>query len=75
MSTQLIGFSMGGIAQRTLVVPASMIWPTTLVQAALFNTLHSAKYSGIAALTGVRRERFFAVAFAVALIWSAWIQL
>lgn len=63
MSSQLIGFGMGGIAQRALVTPASMIWPATLVQCALFNTLHSAKYSGIAALAGVRRERFFALAF------------
>jgi hypothetical protein len=63
MSTQLIGFGMGGIAQRTLVTPASMIWPATLVQCALFNTLHSARYSGIAALAGVRREQFFAIAF------------
>jgi hypothetical protein len=69
MSTQLIGFGMGGIAQRTLVTPASMVWPATLVQCALFNTLHSARYSGIAALAGVRRERFFVIAFLGALTW------
>jgi hypothetical protein len=70
MSTQLIGFSMGGVAQRSLVTPASMLWPTTLVQAALFNTLHSARYSGIAALVGLRRERFFLFAFMGALCWG-----
>ncbi|KAJ3522801.1 hypothetical protein NMY22_g11731 [Coprinellus aureogranulatus] len=39
MSTQLIGFSIGGIARRFLVQPPSMIWPTNLVTCALFNTL------------------------------------
>ncbi|CAE6422335.1 unnamed protein product, partial [Rhizoctonia solani] len=31
MSTQLIGFSIGGIARRFLVAPPSMIWPANLV--------------------------------------------
>ncbi|KAF5381591.1 hypothetical protein D9615_005535 [Tricholomella constricta] len=47
MSTQLIGFSMGGVARRFLVTPPSMIWPNTLVSCALFNTLHSQSYAGI----------------------------
>ncbi|CAE6458373.1 unnamed protein product, partial [Rhizoctonia solani] len=37
MSTQLIGFSIGGIARRFLVAPPSMIWPANLVYCALFN--------------------------------------
>ncbi|KAH7096465.1 OPT oligopeptide transporter [Auriculariales sp. MPI-PUGE-AT-0066] len=40
MSTQLIGFSIGGVARRFLVDPPSMIWPASLVNTALFNTLH-----------------------------------
>ncbi|KAG0691921.1 OPT oligopeptide transporter [Suillus ampliporus] len=47
MSTQLIGFSLGGIMRRFLVLPPSMIWPTNLVTCALFNTLHAQTYSGI----------------------------
>ncbi|KAG6817299.1 hypothetical protein H0H87_010641 [Tephrocybe sp. NHM501043] len=31
MSTQLIGFSIGGVARRFLVAPPSMIWPINLV--------------------------------------------
>ncbi|KAG8220677.1 OPT oligopeptide transporter protein-domain-containing protein [Butyriboletus roseoflavus] len=69
VSTQLIGFSAGGIARRFLVVPASMIWPTTLVSCALFNTLHSQQYAGSGRLGGISRERFFLYAFAASYTW------
>ncbi|KAJ7626771.1 small oligopeptide transporter [Mycena rosella] len=59
LSTQLIGFSIGGVARRFLVAPPSMIWPTNLVNCALFNTLHSQHYAGIGAHGGMSRERFF----------------
>jgi OPT family small oligopeptide transporter len=59
MSTQLIGFSIGGIARRFLVAPPSMIWPANLVYCALFNTLHSQQYHGVGNRGGVSRERFF----------------
>ncbi|TBU44627.1 OPT oligopeptide transporter [Dichomitus squalens] len=69
MSTQLIGFSVGGLARRLLVAPASMIWPNTLVLCALFNTLHSQSYAGIGRHDGLSRERFFAYAFVSAAVW------
>ncbi|KIM72458.1 hypothetical protein PILCRDRAFT_99382 [Piloderma croceum F 1598] len=69
MSTQLIGFSMGGIARRFLVAPPSMIWPNTLVQCALFNTLHSQSYAGVGRHEGMSRERFFLYAFVGAAVW------
>ncbi|EMD30787.1 hypothetical protein CERSUDRAFT_120304 [Gelatoporia subvermispora B] len=69
MSTQLIGFSIGGIARRLLVDPASMIWPNTLVVCALFNTLHSQSYAGIGPRDGLSRERFFTFAFVSAALW------
>ncbi|KAF8996022.1 small oligopeptide transporter [Cyathus striatus] len=69
MSTQLIGFSIGGIARRFLVNPASMIWPNTLVSCALFNTLHSQSYAGIGQHEGITRERYFAYAFCAAVMW------
>ncbi|KAF8908210.1 oligopeptide transporter [Gymnopilus junonius] len=69
MSTQLIGFSMGGVARRFLVAPPSMIWPNTLVSCALFNTLHSQTYAGIGPRDGLSRERFFLYAFVAAIIW------
>ncbi|CAL1696779.1 unnamed protein product [Somion occarium] len=69
MSTQLIGFSIGGIAKRFLVSPPSMIWPQNLVYCALFNTLHSQVYAGIGSHGGMSRERFFFYAFAGATLW------
>ncbi|KAK0475963.1 oligopeptide transporter [Armillaria luteobubalina] len=69
MSTQLIGFSIGGIARRFLVQPPSMIWPTNLVTCALFNTLHAQTYAGIGNRGGVSRERFFLYAFLGSFSW------
>ncbi|KAF8577798.1 OPT oligopeptide transporter [Ramaria rubella] len=69
MSTQLIGFSIGGICKRFLVAPPSMIWPVNLVSCALFNTLHSQEYAGIGSHGGISRERFFTYAFLAAGLW------
>ncbi|KAJ7894815.1 OPT oligopeptide transporter [Mycena leptocephala] len=69
MSTQLIGFSIGGIARRFLVQPPSMIWPYNLVTCALFNTLHAQQYAGVGSRGGFSREKFFYVAFAGSAIW------
>ncbi|KAJ6515696.1 OPT oligopeptide transporter [Mycena sanguinolenta] len=69
MSTQLIGFSIGGIARRFLVQPPSMIWPANLVTCALFNTLHSTEYAGVGSRGGYSRERFFYIALACGATW------
>lgn len=69
MSTQLIGFSIGGIARRFLVQPPSMIWPANLVTCVLFNTLHSTQYAGIGKRGGLSRERFFFYCFAASFVW------
>ncbi|KAJ3571959.1 hypothetical protein NP233_g3403 [Leucocoprinus birnbaumii] len=69
MSTQLIGFSIGGVAKRFLVSPPSMIWPTNLVNCALFNTLHSQQYAGIGNRGGISRERFFVYGFFASFAW------
>ncbi|KAL9709483.1 hypothetical protein Ac2012v2_007219 [Leucoagaricus gongylophorus] len=69
MSTQLIGFSIGGVARRFLVAPPSMIWPNTLVSCALFNTLHSQNYAGIGQHDGISREKFFTYALSAAVLW------
>ncbi len=70
MSTQLIGFSIGGVARRFLVAPPSMIWPANLVNCAVFNTLHSQQYAGIGTLGGMSRERFFVITLLAAFAWS-----
>ncbi|KAF7324342.1 OPT oligopeptide transporter [Mycena venus] len=69
MSTQLIGFSIGGIARRFLVQPPSMIWPYNLVTCALFNTLHAQQYAGVGSRGGFSRETFFYIAFACSACW------
>ncbi|KAI5123303.1 hypothetical protein M0805_009324 [Coniferiporia weirii] len=69
MSTQLIGFSIGGIARRFLVQPPSMIWPANLVNCALFNTLHQQQYAGIGNRGGLSRERFFSYALIAGTSW------
>ncbi|KAF8264413.1 small oligopeptide transporter [Lactarius quietus] len=65
MSTQMIGFSFGGICKRFLVDPPSMIWPSSLVFVALFNTMHSLDTSGAPGLGYISRKRFFAYVFVI----------
>ncbi|OAX34104.1 OPT oligopeptide transporter [Rhizopogon vinicolor AM-OR11-026] len=69
MSTQLIGFSLGGVMRRFLVLPPSMIWPQNLVTCALFNTLHAQQYAGIGKRGGISRERFFLYVFLGGCAW------
>jgi OPT oligopeptide transporter protein len=56
LSTQLIGFSIGGICHHILVAPASMIWPYFLASCAIFNTLHSQDTTGSLAHDGIITE-------------------
>ncbi|KAF9502152.1 OPT oligopeptide transporter, partial [Pleurotus eryngii] len=69
MSTQLIGFSIGGVGRRFLVQPPSMIWPSNLVTCTLFNTLHSQVYAGVGSRGGLSRERFFFRCFIASACW------
>ncbi|KAF8263832.1 OPT oligopeptide transporter [Lactarius quietus] len=63
MSTQLFGYSIGGLCKRFLVDPSSMIWPESLVTVSLFNTIHSLETSGTRGLGGISRKRFFTYVF------------
>jgi hypothetical protein len=67
LSTQLFGFSFGGLLRRFLVWPASMIWPNTLVNASLFNTMHST-YGGLPD-GRISRERFFVYFLIGSFLW------
>ncbi|KAI1373667.1 OPT-domain-containing protein [Hypoxylon crocopeplum] len=40
LSTQILGYTFAGLARRFLVRPAGMVWPGTLMSAAMFTTLH-----------------------------------
>ncbi|KAK4674703.1 hypothetical protein QC763_123000 [Podospora pseudopauciseta] len=39
-STQILGYTFAGLTRRFLVRPSGMIWPGTLMSAAMFTTLH-----------------------------------
>lgn len=39
-STQILGYAFAGLTRRFLVRPSGMIWPGTLMSAAMFSTLH-----------------------------------
>lgn len=66
VSTQSIGFCLGGILRQFVVWPSSMIWPGALVNAALFNTLHK-NYGKTD--RHISRERFFFIALACSFVW------
>ncbi|KAI1112781.1 OPT oligopeptide transporter protein-domain-containing protein [Nemania sp. NC0429] len=40
LSTQILGYTFAGLTRRFLVRPSGMIWPGTLMSAAMFSTLH-----------------------------------
>ncbi|KAI0204958.1 OPT oligopeptide transporter protein-domain-containing protein [Astrocystis sublimbata] len=40
LSTQILGYTFAGLTRRFLVRPSGMIWPGTLMSAAMFATLH-----------------------------------
>jgi OPT family oligopeptide transporter len=67
LGTQVLGFSLGGLLRQFLVWPSSMIWPSALVNAALFNTLH--KNYGKKERTHMTRERFFLVVLLASFVW------
>lgn len=67
ISSQVVGFGIGGVLRQFVVWPSSMIWPGALVNAALFNTFHKARYGKTD--RHVSRQRFFLIAMACSFIW------
>jgi OPT family oligopeptide transporter len=67
LSTQIIGFSLGGLLRQFVVWPSSMIWPGALVNSALFNTLH--RNYGKGDRGHMTRERFFLIATGCSFLW------
>ncbi len=43
LTSQILGYGMAGIMRKFLVWPGAMIWPSNLVNCALFRTLHNDK--------------------------------
>ncbi|KAF7335307.1 OPT oligopeptide transporter [Mycena sanguinolenta] len=67
LGTQIFGFSLGGLLRPYAVWPSSMIWPSALVNSALFNTLH--KNYGKRDRGHMTRERFFFIVCACSFVW------
>ncbi|CAO3563908.1 unnamed protein product [Mortierella alpina] len=44
LTTQITGFAIAGVIRRFLIRPAHMIWPSTLVVASLFRSLHAQQH-------------------------------
>ncbi|CAF3957162.1 unnamed protein product [Adineta steineri] len=66
ITSQILGYGMAGIMRKFLVWPAAMIWPSNLVNCALFRTLHNDKEDPSTddkPRWTMTRLRFFAVAF------------
>lgn len=61
LSTQILGYTFAGLARRFLVRPGGMIWPGTLMSAAMFTTLHKEKNVVANGWTISRWKMFFVV--------------
>ena len=61
LSTQILGYTFAGLSRRFLVRPAGMIWPGTLMSAAMFGTLHKEENKPANGWTISRWKFFFTV--------------
>ncbi|PYH78790.1 small oligopeptide transporter [Aspergillus uvarum CBS 121591] len=61
ISTQMLGFGMAGFFHRFLVAPAAMIWPSNLINCALFTALHDTRKPDPSKVNGwtIGKYRFF----------------
>ncbi|KAI0007044.1 small oligopeptide transporter [Xylariaceae sp. FL0662B] len=71
ITTLCTGYGLAGLARRFLVWPAAMIWPSDLVNASLFYTLHDHSPSDPAKSNGwtIGRYRWFLYVFLFAFVW------
>ena len=63
ISTQVLGYGFAGLTRRFLVYPSSMIWPGTLMSAAMFSTLHKQENKPANGWT-ISRWKFFLIVWA-----------
>ncbi|KAI9736312.1 MAG: hypothetical protein M1834_001198 [Cirrosporium novae-zelandiae] len=68
LTMQLFGLGIAGLAYRFIVEPPQMIWPSTLANAALFETLHS-RMNPTANGWKISRYRFFLYVFIGSFSW------
>ncbi|KAF6821172.1 OPT oligopeptide transporter [Colletotrichum musicola] len=58
LSSQILGYAFAGLTRRFLVRPSGMVWPGTLMSAAMFGTLHKEE-NRIADGWRISRWKFF----------------
>ncbi|CZR51394.1 probable isp4 protein [Phialocephala subalpina] len=68
LSMQLFGLGLAGLSYKFIVEPPQMIWPATLANAALFETLHS-RVNVEADGWKISRYRFFLYVFCGSFVW------
>ncbi|THC89090.1 hypothetical protein EYZ11_011457 [Aspergillus tanneri] len=68
LSMQMFGLGLAGLAYRYIIEPPQMIWPSTLANAALFQTLHSGA-NQLADGWKVSRYQFFLYVFIGSFCW------
>ena len=68
LSTQILGYTFAGLARRFLVRPGGMIWPGTLMSAAMFTALHKEENT-IANGWKITRWKFFFVVWLSAFLF------
>ncbi|CAK7271076.1 hypothetical protein SEPCBS119000_004415 [Sporothrix epigloea] len=71
ITTLCTGYGLAGLSRRFLVWPSAMIWPSDLVNAALFYTLHDHSPSDPEKTNGwsIGRYRWFLMVFGAGFIW------
>lgn len=71
ITTLCTGFGLAGLARRFLVWPAAMIWPSNLVNAQLFYTLHDHPSPDASEANGwsINKYKYFLIVFAGAFVW------
>ncbi|BFZ59814.1 hypothetical protein YB2330_000835 [Saitoella coloradoensis] len=68
LTCQLFGLGVAGLVSDVLVKPASMVWPSTLANVALFQTLHD-RSNTIANGWRITRFKYFLIVFAASFVW------
>ncbi|ROW14593.1 hypothetical protein VPNG_03283 [Cytospora leucostoma] len=68
LSTQILGYAFAGLTRRFLVRPSGMIWPSTLMSAAMFTTLHKEENKPAGGWR-ISRWKFFYIVWAVAFLF------
>ncbi|KAJ5900109.1 hypothetical protein N7495_004853 [Penicillium taxi] len=69
--TQMVGFGMAGIFHKFLVNPAAMIWPSVLINTAMFSALHDHEKPAAATVSGwtLGRNKMFTYSMAGSFFW------